>query len=198
VLKARSPYRAADIDSDAALARTLVRENEARIAAMWPRSEGNCEPSDKPETAGQQGARASLEALLPTLQQAADAIEDWACQSRLERLLSWDSHRVELVTGSTYEESWSDWLAALAAEQGRPVSAVVDDYGTPAAAEPGDDGFMVLARLSKTDQDFTELERDCHNASFALFSLRAYIETFLRAIDNLRHYGRGQPNGSRT
>jgi len=191
VLKARSPHRVADIDRDAAMACRTVLQNQARIAEMWPRRKGNCRPSDKAGTAGQQGARASLD-LMQTLQQAADAIQTLVCQSRLKRLRPQDSRRVELVTDT---EQWSGWLAALAAEQGRTVFAVV--YGTPAIAEPGDDGDAVLARYDKATQDCTQLERDSHDASSALSSLVGFIRTFLMAVDYLSEYDSKQPTGSR-
>jgi len=167
VLKARCPDRSAGIGRAAANARDLVQSIDAHMAAMWPDSEGNCWLSDTSADARPQGARASLEALLPTLQGAADAIEEWVCQSRLERLWPQDGSRVEIVTGS-YREKWDAWLKALVEDECRIITAGA--YDAPAAGEPGDGFDAVLARFDRAFEDCTDLERECSDAGLALLT----------------------------
>ena len=186
VLKARCPHNAAGIDSDAAAARELCHRIEAHTASLWPLGEGNRRQRDKASEAGQQGVRASLDAVRPTLREAGRVISAWGEQSRCSRLVPPGGRRVELSVGS-HEEEWTAWMAALAQQDGCVITAVANE--TPVFARPGDDGAAVLARYERLKDDFTELERDCRDASSALYSLVWAVQDFLRAADRLRRYG---------
>ena len=134
VLKARCPDRSAGIGRAAANARDLVQSIDAHMAAMWPDSEGQLLAERHFRRRPAARCTCGLGGLLPTIQGAADAIEECVCQSRLERLWLQDGSRVEIVT-SSYREKWDAWLKALAEEECRIITAGA--YDAPAAGEPG-------------------------------------------------------------
>ena len=167
VMKARSPHNEAGIEHDQAPAREMLQDIEAGINSIWHRGDDERRQRSRPAEPVPQGTRAALDALVLRLTQGARAIDRWVDRSHLSRPRS-------------------------GVRQG---SLDADANGTPVFIHPGDSGAAVDARLLRVKEDFTEQERHCRAAAFAMWNLRHRVEALVSRAVRLPLFGK-QPMGA--